>query len=230
MKAAFVTGANKGLGSGFVEQLLKKDYRVFGGTRHIGANIQQENLTWIPLELESDASIAQAAKSVLGSVDSIDLLINCAGVNKDTATDGHKEKVSTLKDIERGPLLKMFDVNTIAPLILLKEFLPLLKNDPSFVINISSERASFGDPNQYANYGYRGSKVALNMFTLCSLHGLSKSVRTFAVHPGSVHSDMNPSGTDTPFDQAGKILAITEDWNDELNGKFLNYDGSLYPL
>jgi NAD(P)-dependent dehydrogenase (short-subunit alcohol dehydrogenase family) len=102
MKAAFVTGANKGLGSGFVEQLLKKNYRVFGGTRHIGASIQQENLTWIPLELESDASVAQAAKSALGSVDSID--------------------------------------------------------------------------------------------------------------------------------QAGKILAITEDWSDELNGKFLNYDGSLYPL
>lgn len=233
MKSAFITGANQGLGYGFVEHLLEEGWRVFGGVRKKTPLLPSaENLSWIEIELSDDESIDRVIAEVRERVGAIDLLINNAGINKDTATDNHKEKASDLKDLERTVLQKMFDINSVAPLMVLQRFLPLLTANPAFVINISSDRASFHDEfeNIYGNYGYRASKIALNMLTFCSLHDLPANIKTFAVHPGDVRSGMNPDGPDDPKVQAQKIVAIVEDWNDDWNGKFMRYDGSLYPL
>lgn len=233
MKSAFITGANQGLGYGFVEYLLEEGWRVFGGVRKKTSLLPSaENLSWIEIELSDDESIARAVAQVREQTEAIDLLINNAGINKDTATDNHKEKASDLRSLERTVLQRMFDINSIAPLMVLQKFSPLLTANPAFAINISSCRASFHDEfeNIYGNYGYRASKIALNMFTFCSLHDLPKNIKTFAVHPGNVRSGMNPGGTGDPKVQAQKIVSITEAWNDDWNGKFMRYDGSLYPL
>jgi hypothetical protein len=41
---------------------------------------------------------------------------------------------------------------------------------------------------------------------------------------------MNTTGTLSAREQAQKILAITDHWDEKNNGLFLKYDGSLYPL
>ncbi len=233
MKTALVTGANQGIGIGFVEYLLENNWRVFGTTRRDTSSLMQdENLTWLPLELASDDSILKLVETLSQKVDRLDLLINNAGINKDTATNNQKEKVGTLGHLDRSMLLDMFNINAIAPLLLTEKLVPLLKEDPSFVINISSCRASFHDEfeNDFGNYGYRASKIALNMFTFCSVKDLPNNVKTFAVHPGTVQSQMNPSGSDKPYDAARKILEIQKHWNDEMNGKYFRYSGELYPL
>ena len=160
------------------------------------------------------------------------MIVNNAGVNKDTATNNHKEYVCNLGSLKREDLLKMFDVNSISPLMILQKFPPLLTSDPSFVINISSCRASFHDEfdNSTGNYGYRASKIALNMLTFCSVKDLPSNVKTFAVHPGSVKTNMNQQGDQTPYEQAEKIISITKNWKEEFNGRFLRYNGVEYPL
>lgn len=233
MKTAVVTGGNQGLGSGFVECLLGRGWRVYATTRVQTEDLMShENLTWVELELASDESITNAFETISREIESIDLLINNAGVNKDTATKNHKEKVSTLGFLERQMLLNMFNINAVAPLLMTQKFLPLLQGKPSFVVNISSCRASYHDEfeNEFGNYGYRGSKIALNMFTFCSVMDLPENIKTFAVHPGSVRSHMNPTGANEPIERAEKIINITENWREEFNGKFMRYDGNLYPL
>lgn len=233
MKAAFVTGANRGLGYGFVEVLLARGWRVFGGVRTIIPSLPDiKNLTWVPLDLSDDVSMVRAVAQVSAQTDVLDLLINNAGINKDTATNQHKEKVSLLRHLERTALMRMFDINAIAPILILQKFLQLLTRDPAYVINISSRRASFQDEfdKSHANYGYRASKVALNMMTRASVHDLPENIRTFAVHPGSVRSDMNPHGVDDATTQAEQILAVCEMWNNDWNGKFMHYNGTPYPL
>lgn len=233
MKSAFVTGANQGLGYSFVQYLLSKGWRVFGATRKLSSDLLvQENLTWVELELQDNDSISRAFADVQRHTAELSLLINNAGINKDSATDNHKELVSKLGELDRTRLLKMFDVNAIAPMLVLQRFLPLLTDDPTFVINISSCRASFHDAegNTNGNYGYRASKIALNMLTACSLFDLPRNVRTFAVHPGDMHTAMNPDGQDSPDVQAEKIVSIMTDWNESYNGTFLNFDGTPYPL
>lgn len=236
MKAVLVTGSGRGLGKGFVTYLLDEGWKVFGGMRHI--SMADPDLTTNPhfvpvtLDVTDNASINAAFKIVAEQTKYLDLLVNNAGLNKDSATNNNKDLVCKLGDLDRQSLLKMFDVNSISPMIVLQKFLPLLKETPSFVINISSCRASYHDEfgSTNGNYGYRASKTALNMMTFCSVMDLPNNIKIFAVHPGSVMTDMNPEGTDLPYDQAKKIMDITTNWKEEFNGRYLRYDGSLYPL
>lgn len=236
MQTAFITGANRGLGKGFVEYFLDNDTTVFAGVRDpesVDPKLKKnEKLKIVKIDVSNDSSIAAAVKTVEKKTDHIDYLVNNAGVNKDSATDGHKEKVSRLQDLDRESLGVMFDVNSISPMIVLQKFLSLLTGRPSFVVNVSSCRASYHDEyeNSSGNYGYRASKTALNMMTFCSLHDLPDNVKTFAVHPGGVKTDMNPDGEDLPYGQAEKIIDITKDWKEKFNGKYLRYSGEFYPL
>ena len=236
MKYAFITGANRGLGKGFVEYLLSQGYRVFAGARNPSAYDSQlkgdPHLSIIPLDITDDESIKNAFQLVNKQTDHLDILVNNAGTNKDSATNNHKELVCVLTELDRSALLHMFNINSISPLMVLKHFLPLLNQDNCFVINLSSARSSYKDENENAtaNYGYRASKAALNLMTFGSLQDLPANVKTFAVHPGNPHTDMNPTGTDAPREQAGKIIDITNNWKEEFNGKLLRYDGTLYPL
>lgn len=229
MKIALVTGANRGLGLGFAEVLALKGYVVYAGMRStVGFKSLAENITPILLDVSDDNSIQKAAASIRSEGKSLDLIINNAGLNKDTATSGHKELVTQLSDLDRDALMRMFAVNTISPLMVMKYMAPLMTSQGS-IINISSQRASFADENSNANYGYRASKVALNMFTFCSLHDLPSNIQTFAVHPGNVKTDMNPRGELSPQESARSILHILDNWQPTMNGNFLNYDGIEYP-
>lgn len=233
MKSAFITGANRGLGYGFAEYLSSNGFLVFAGTRKItDALPQHDNLIWIECDVTNDASIDKAFETIKTKTDSLTFLINNADVNKDTIPEGDKDLVSTLGYLDRKALMNMFDINSISPIIVTQKFLPLLKADPCYIINISSARASFhdGHAGSTANYGYAASKVALNILTFCSEAELPKNVRTFAINPGGVKTDMNPHGPNEPIKKAEKIIGLTDNWKEEYNGKFVHHDGTLYPL
>lgn len=231
MKSVLITGAGRGLGKGFVEYFLDAGYFVFAGVRGVSDLKEATNLKIVLLDVSDDESIESAFKLVLGYTDKLNYLVNNAGLNKDTATNNNKDIVCKLTKLNRKVLLEMFDINAISPMMVIKKFLPLLTDDPSFVINISSNRASFRDTtNTSGNYGYRASKVALNMMTLASLYDLPNNVKTFAVHPGDVKTDMNPEGNQQPKKQAESIVSIALDWDEKKNGKFLKEDGSYYPI
>ena len=233
MKYAFVTGAGRGLGVGFVDYLLDQGYFVFAGVREIKEDYKnKENLAYIVCDVSSDDSIQKCFETISSKTDILDLIVNNAGVNKDSVTNGHKEKVSELKNLDRKLILEMFNVNTVSPIIIVQKFFDLLKSNPCFVINVSSCRSSTHDEFEggYPNYGYASSKSALNMMTFRLSKELPKNIKTFAVHPGSVKTDMNQQGDQTPYDQAKNILEITKNWKDEFNGKFMNWNGSQYLL
>lgn len=238
-KVALVTGAERGLGLGFVNALLTKGFHVIAACYNTDGTRLQEitggNVTTLTLDVTDDASIAAAFEEVRKNHRTIDLLINNAGVNSDTVSADNPEGVRKLESLDRSLLLRMFNVNAIGPLMVIKTFLPLLKgSDGSRVINISSERASFScrdKAENYNNYGYAASKVALNMFVRDAAYDLAPfHVITFAIHPGWVKSDMNPRGTLLPEEAARKILDVAERVTPEQSGKFFNNDGRIYKL
>ena len=91
-----------------------------------------------------------------------------------------------------------FNVNVIAPLMLSRALLPLLKKgadasknqsqiEPPLIVNISSILGSIesNKGNGGGIYPYRTSKAALNMMTRSLSLDLRKSnIRALAVHPG----------------------------------------------
>jgi len=234
MKTAFVTGANRGLGKGFVEVLLKQGYRVLAGMRRPAEfSLQSELVTPIEIDLGSDLSCKRAVEVISSTTESLELLINCGAIQRNSPELGSPESVCKLENLSNSALLKMFEVNAVQPILLLQGLLPLLTSDPSYCINISSARGSLytdETPHSSGNYGYRASKAALSMLTMASTFDLPKNVRTFSVHPGLVATDMNPKGNISPIQSAELILKITEHWSPELHGAFLRNDGSIWPL
>lgn len=235
-KVALVTGAGRGLGFAFVKRLLSEGYRVVAACREGSTpalqEIASENLTVLQMDVEDDASIEQTIQRVSQITPSIDLLINNAGVNSDTVSPDNPNKVRMLEELDRSLLNKMFNINAIGPVMVTKAFLPLLKSAPQgFVINISSERASFNERHKdhnYNNYGYAASKAALNMYTYDLAHDLQRhGISIFCLDPGSMKTDMNPGGEISPDQAAEKILSIYNNFTPELNGRFLDNTGKL---
>lgn len=232
MKVALVTGASRGLGQAFAEFLAAKDYVVYAGMRNLAdAKFKNKNIRSIKLDVTHDESIALAVELIKQGQGRLDVLINNAGVNKDTATGGHMDKVSRLNSLDRGLLLKMFDVNAVSPLMVIKSALPLM-NRGGYIINISSVRASFelAESDNQPNYGYKASKTALNMLTRALVFDLPDNVFVLAVHPGNVNTDMNPGGVIEPLEAAKQIYDSVIKNTPKLNGKFIKNDGTIHSL
>jgi NAD(P)-dependent dehydrogenase (short-subunit alcohol dehydrogenase family) len=241
MKTVFITGANRGLGLGFVKVLLEKgNYKIFASCRKpsesgelLNLKIQNPSRLFIlELDVASDDSITNAIHEFAKIETKLDILINNVGINSDTATGGKPELARKLESLDRDILLEMFNVNTVAPILLAKSLKEQLsQGDNPLVVNISSSRASFADKGSSANYGYRASKVALNMMTNeLALELKPLGINTFCIEPGWVKTDMNDGeGELTPEESAARIVKTIESFDESKNGKFLSLDGELFP-
>jgi len=234
MKTAVVTGGNRGLGRGFVESLTARGYRVFATVRTLNAELKIKfpGLQQVILNVGDSASLESAVAQIKSLTDSVDVILNNAALSRSSSEVGGAAKVCKLGSLSRESLLKIIDVNAVEPILLIQGLLPLLKSNPCYCIQISSARGSLymdETSNSSANYGYRVSKTALTMMTRAMVDDLPKNVRTFAVHPGLVKTDMNPEGLITPAESAEKILSIMDKWQPSMNGNFLNNDGTQWP-
>jgi NAD(P)-dependent dehydrogenase (short-subunit alcohol dehydrogenase family) len=192
-KSAFVTGCDRGLGLALAKLLLKKDYRVFAGSflgekwpelTELKANYQDQ-LVVLPLDVRSIESVKQAAAEMAKVTDSLDLLINNAGIFTDRSED-------ILGELFFEDMKELYDINTLGPLRVTQSVLPLLlKGNDKILVNISSEAGSIEDCHRTKEYGYSMSKAALNMQTMILHNDLKQyGLKVFAIHPGYVRSYM----------------------------------------
>ncbi|NXH04393.1 GSFK dehydrogenase, partial [Loxia leucoptera] len=131
VRSVLVTGANRGLGLGFVQHFLrmpKPPQWIFATCRDPKGQRAQDlqnlvpkhpNLIIITLEIANPASIKAAAAKVeehLGG-SGLNLLINNAGM----------VKPKTLEEETLEDLTETYTTNTVGPLLMGQAFLPLLK-------------------------------------------------------------------------------------------------------
>jgi len=100
--------------------------------------------------------------------------------------------ISPLPPLSEYPLAvieKIFAVNLIAPLGLLQEALPLLKQSGGLVVNITSDAAVGGYPGWGA---YGASKAALDLVSLTLANELREAnVAVVSVDPGDMRTQMH---------------------------------------
>lgn len=193
-RVAFVTGADRGLGHALTASLLAKGWRVFAGQymaewpqlSELAATYATQ-LTIVPLDVTSDASVRAAAEQVAASADHLDLLINSAGVLSQADPRGIREE----QDYEE--MHRLFRVNALGPLRVVEAFLPLLEAGTlRRLCFISSEAGSINRAERKSWFGYCASKTALNMGVRLLFNRLRPRGYTFRLyHPGWMRTYMS---------------------------------------
>ena len=226
MRHVFITGTNRGIGFALVEEYLSEsDVYIFATCRqpeHAEAlrqlqEVHPDRLSIVPLEVTDGQSIDSALKLVQAKTDSLDILVNNAGVD-----NGNQ----SLEHIRAEMMMETYAINTVAPLMITKAFLPLLKSGAK-LIHISTEMASLADRTYGGNYAYCSSKAALNMM----MRGLAADLRsrgiiTIALDPGWARTDMGgQSAYLSPEESAEGIYSVIEGLTIQDNGRYLAYDG-----
>jgi NAD(P)-dependent dehydrogenase (short-subunit alcohol dehydrogenase family) len=171
-KAVLVTGASRGIGQALVEEALRRGAkRVYAGTR---VPLVHSDRRVTPLTLDvTDAAQTQAA---VESVESLDILINNAGL-------------ALLDDLgDRAALEQHLAVNLFGTYGVTQAFLPVLTRSRGAIVNVLSLAAWAPVPIVPA---YSISKAAAFSLTQ-SLRALlaGRGVRVHAVLSGPVDTDM----------------------------------------
>ena len=199
-KTALITGANKGIGREIARQLGQKGYAVWLGCRDAGraeqavADLRKEGLDAhaLALDVTNDASVKAAALTYGKASDTLDVLVNNAGV----ATGGYVAPTEASLDDMRA----VYEVNVFGPVRVTQAFVPFLrKAGQGRIVMMSSSLGSIGEQLDLTSgtygvnlLGYNSSKSALNMITVSFAKELAAhGIKVNAANPGYVATDLN---------------------------------------
>ncbi len=231
MQRILVTGANRGLGLEFTRQLLVRGDRVLATCRHPGkamaltglAAAHPGHLHVLPLDLDKERSIAELAREAAALGDTLDALINNAGV----LVSGERYGAIAAKSLGES-----FASNVIGPVLLIQALSPLLeKAKNAKVMNLSSRLGSLAAGNGFGTPSYAISKTALNMATQQLAAALApRGVSVFCVSPGWVRTDMGgANATTTPQEAVSGLLKVLDAASIADAGRFIGVDGKTIP-
>jgi NAD(P)-dependent dehydrogenase (short-subunit alcohol dehydrogenase family) len=199
-KTALITGANKGIGREIARQLGHKGYSVWLGSRDAergekaAADLRKEGVDAhvLALDVTSDASVNAAAATYGKSSDTLDVLVNNAGI----ATGGYAAPTqASLADMRA-----VYEVNVFGPVRVTQAFVPFLrKAGQGRIVMMSSSLGSIGEQLDMTSgtfgvnlLGYNSSKSALNMITVSFAKELAAhGIKVNAANPGYVATDLN---------------------------------------
>ncbi len=231
MKRVLITGANRGVGLELALQYAERGDRVFAGCRSPEKAAALEEIsakhpgqvTILPLEVTDEESIAQCAASVAVEVNGLDILFNNAAIHMGD---------EALSEVKADVLLKTIHVNAVGAVLVVKNFLSLLKkgNDPKLV-NVSSEAGSIEKMDHFRGYNYYGSKATMNMYTRSlAWDPETEAITVISIHPGWVRTDMGGPDAHISATQSAKgLLKVTDGLTPKDNGKFYTWEGVEYP-
>jgi len=219
MPNAIITGANRGLGLEFCRILPARSYTVTALCRESGAELRALPVTVRDgCDVTDDTAVKAFAKTV--EPDSVDLLINNAGILRSESLD----------DLDFDSIRRQFEVNALGPLRVTHALLPALKNGAKIAL-ITSRMGSIADNGSGGRYGYRMSKAALNMAGVSLARDLAqRDIAVAILHPGYVKTDMTGhSGLIDPEEAVAGLLQRIDQLTPANSGGFWHSNGESLP-
>ena len=220
MKNIFITGGNRGIGKGLVEQFSKNHNVIFtvrnkNQGRMIVDSFEHDNADYVIMDVGENESVQNGVKNLKSKISSVDILINNAGI----LIPGLKHKINAI-DTDLESIMETFNINTVGVLRVCKAITPFMQPN-SRIINISSGMGQLEGMGT-GSLAYRLSKTALNAMTIVlSQELMGKKIKVNSICPGWVKTDMG--GYDaalTVQESAESIKKFALDDNFP-NGKFL---------
>lgn len=195
---ALVTGASSGIGKATAERLAAAGYKVYGTSRR-GAQHGQRSFGMLPLDVNSDESVAAAVNELIRLEGRIDLLVNNAGFG--VALAGAEES-----SIEQAR--SIFETNFFGLVRMTRAVVPHMRQQGGGrIINIGSVLGFMPMP-----YGalYAATKHAVEGYSESLDHELrTRGIRVSIIEPAYTKTefDANMMEPDAKLDDYREVRA-----------------------
>ncbi|MFN7095583.1 MAG: 3-oxoacyl-ACP reductase FabG [Burkholderiales bacterium] len=238
-KVALVTGATRGIGKAIALALAKSGLSVIGtatsetGAQIISEYLQEYNGAGVVLNVTDKANIDQIVADVAAKWGEITVLVNNAGITKDSLFLRMKEE-----DWDQ-----VLDTNLKSAFFLVKATIRgMTKARFGRIVNIASVVGFMGNPGQV---NYSSSKAGLVAFSksLAKEFG-SRNITANCVAPGFIQTDMTDKLTDevkaeylkniplgrlgSPEDIANSVKFLVSDEASYITGSTIHVNGGIY--
>lgn len=241
-KTAIVTGGSRGIGKSIALHLAS-----LGANIIVNYNNNVAAANEVVKEIESMGRSALAVKADIGKssdvdkfikavyekFDSIDILINNAGITRDNL-------LMRMKEDEWDEVL---NTNLKGAFLITKSIIrKMIKSKKGKIINISSIVGTTGNAGQS---NYSASKAGLIGFTKSIAKEVaSRGIQVNAIAPGFIRTDMTEALSDNikkellnnipanrlgrPEDIANMVGYLSSDLSDYITGQIIHIDGGMY--
>ncbi|GHT46739.1 beta-ketoacyl-ACP reductase [Planctomycetales bacterium] len=239
-RVAIVTGGTRGIGLGICEVLARNGAKIACvGTNPEKLKSAVETVQKYGTETEgyicnvaTTEDVEKTVELVLSKFGKIDILVNCAGITRDTP-------LGAMKDEEWDDVI---NVNLRGPFLFTRAVSKLMRRaKKGRIVNIASISGLIGNKGQ-ANYS--ASKAGLIGFTRTASKELAgKNITVNAVAPGFIETDMTAvlpeaykveiknriplSRFGQPADIANAVLFFVSDEASFVTGQILTVDGGM---
>ena len=224
-----ITGANRGIGLELTEQFAADGWTVIACCRNpadAGA-LQALSNRYPAIELhalevtdyEQMASLSAQLRDR-----SIDILLSNAGI--------YGPRGANFGGVEAAAWLEVFEINSIAPLMLVQAFVDqVAASSQKLVAVMSSKMGSIADNGSGGSYIYRSSKTAVNQVVRnLSIDLAGRGISVLSLHPGWVQTDMGGANAEISVgESAAGLKTILQVAGPEQNGQFLEFNGDPIP-
>lgn len=220
MATYLVTGANRGIGLEYCRQLQARGDQVIAVCRSTSPDLEALGVRIeAGIDLASEAAIAGLVER-LGGLQLDGLILN-AGILHSMG----------LEDLDAEAIRRQFAVNALAPLLLVRALLEQLPRGAKVAL-MTSRMGSIDDNSSGGSYGYRMSKVALNIAGKSLAIDLRpRGIAVAILHPGLVRTRMinfNPQGI-SPEESVRGLLARIDALTLDTSGTFWHANGQVLP-
>jgi NAD(P)-dependent dehydrogenase (short-subunit alcohol dehydrogenase family) len=179
----------------------------------------------VALDVDEAEAIRTAYDAVHSQTESLDVLINNAGIYSSGSSDEPSERLGKLS-FEGA--LTVLRVNAVAPLLVAQQFLGLLRaGRGAKLVNISSGYGSVSANTGGFPYYYSASKAALNMYMRTLAADARRwGITTVLLDPGWVSTDMGGPGAPLAPEQAvAAMLRVIDALTPRHNARFFTRHG-----
>jgi NAD(P)-dependent dehydrogenase (short-subunit alcohol dehydrogenase family) len=220
MSTFLVTGANRGIGLEYCRQLQARGDQVIAVCRSASPELAELGVrVEAGIDLASQAAIDELVARLEGLP--LDGVVLNAGILQSMG----------LEDLDPEGIRRQFELNALAPLLLARALLEQLPRGAKLAL-MSSRMGSIDDNSSGGSYGYRMSKVALNIAGKSLAIDLQpRGIAVAILHPGLVRTRMinfNPQGI-SPEESVRGLLARIDALSLETSGTFWHANGEVLP-
>ncbi|MCH9614694.1 MAG: 3-oxoacyl-[acyl-carrier-protein] reductase FabG [Chlamydiia bacterium] len=199
MKTAIITGASRGIGKAIAERLAKLGYRLALIAR------DEKKLQAVPgdhlrysLDVSDEKAVHTAVADISRQVDSVDVLVNAAGIL-------HTQTSS----ISSEDLRSLIEINLFGSIYFMQAIAPIMQKQQSgYIFNIGSRAGKNGVSSLG---GYAASKFGLVGYSeSLSLELAVDNIKVTSINPGWVDTDMARENTASPPEEMIQIQDIAD--------------------